>query len=133
MIGLGGSVLETKLENSVSPDGCAQSYDWKLTWTSIITFLTNQAKCVFHAIKLNYNSVLNRFDNNRGVSVRVKDFGGVHGIDYLDDGIFGSKPLFGYYGYLIEELKSIGYVPGKNLHGAPVCTFINVKLWLTIL
>lgn len=72
-------------------------------------------------MKIGYDKQTRRFYNQTGVSVRPKDFGGVKGIDYLDDGLFGSQPLFGYFAPFISALKGAGYEVGKNIFGIPVC------------
>lgn len=122
-LGLAGSVLETKSVNSNPPSWCEHTYDWKHTWVDIPSFLPYNIECLFHILKIGFDKQTNQFFNQKGVLVRPKDFGGVKGIDYLDNGLLGSQPLFGYFAPFITALKGAGYEVGKNLFGIPVCLF----------
>ncbi len=67
---------------------------------------------------IRFNETTNQYENNPGVSLKPRDFGGISGVDKLDhfDDLFD---LTAYYLPVIKVLQSVGYKAGTNLFGAP--------------
>lgn len=117
--GLGGSVLEAKLDKEDTPAWyCFKKWDkFFRLWLSLPELLVQD--CWFDNLKVEYNASSNDYYNPQGVETRAADFGGVGGIDYLDRWFGFPVPLTGYYHSLIASLEKVGYRVGDNLFGAP--------------
>eukprot|EP00696_Hemimastix_kukwesjijk_P019821 gnl/Hemi2/9209_TR3204_c0_g1_i1.p1 gnl/Hemi2/9209_TR3204_c0_g1~~gnl/Hemi2/9209_TR3204_c0_g1_i1.p1 ORF type:complete len:453 (-),score=115.34 gnl/Hemi2/9209_TR3204_c0_g1_i1:774-2132(-) len=118
MPGLGGSALENKLVNDDVPFWyCSRNSDWERVWLALENIVVQD--CWIHNLNLTYTTATNNYSSPAGVSIRVVDWGGTSGIDYLDK-LFGiSVGITTYYADMIKSLVAAGYVIGENLRGAP--------------
>jgi lysophospholipase-3 len=118
--GLSGTALEAKLEGVQGPHWiCRSNCDWYRAWISFSELVPEVVDCWFHTLDVLYDEKNNTYSNNKGVSMRPIDWGGVKGVDYLDR-IFGYPVWFSaYFAPLIAALEGAGYVTGQNLRAAP--------------
>jgi lysophospholipase-3 len=117
--GLGGSELEAKLHRFDVPAWyCSKDYDWYTLWISIEEVIASP--CLLSNLGITYNSNNNTYSNVAGVQIRALDWGGLNGINCLDndDGSWICG-LTAYYQPISTALEGIGYVAGTNLYGAP--------------
>jgi lysophospholipase-3 len=117
---LSGTALEAKLEGVQGPHWiCRSNCDWYRAWISFSELVPEVVDCWFHTLDVLYDEKNNTYSNNKGVSMRPIDWGGVKGVDYLDR-IFGYPVWFSaYFAPLIAALEGAGYVTGQNLRAAP--------------
>eukprot|EP01125_Pyxidicula_operculata_P021779 TRINITY_DN8631_c0_g1_i1.p1 TRINITY_DN8631_c0_g1~~TRINITY_DN8631_c0_g1_i1.p1 ORF type:complete len:497 (-),score=122.32 TRINITY_DN8631_c0_g1_i1:43-1533(-) len=117
--GLGGSAIEASISKDKAPHWWCWSEweEWFRVWLPI-NELINQ-DCWFDNLQVLYDAGNDTYANYPGVTTRVKDFGGLSGIDYLDYWFGYPLSFTSYYSSLIASLKSVGYVEGTNLFGAP--------------
>ena len=121
IVGLAGSGLEAKLVNAQEPFwGCSTNSDWFRVWMAVGSLLPGYVDCMFYNLGLHYDAASKTYRNNPGVTIREIDFGGLAGIDYMDYSWDGKgMNLTAYYAPLIADLVAAGYVPGRDLRGAP--------------
>lgn len=81
-------------------------------------FIDPLQNCVADYLLCEWNSTTNRSSSRKEVEVEVDDFGGAHGISYLDHGVF-DQHLIPVYDVVIDEFKKNGYVFGTSIFGAP--------------
>jgi hypothetical protein len=98
------------------------------------------SSCLLNNMGLVYNATTNTFANKPGVETRVRDFGGLTGVDWVDhtDDLFGWTlvccraqaarsntailTLFlspQVFGEMIKSLEEVGFVRNVTLFGAP--------------
>eukprot|EP00771_Trimastix_marina_P004204 gnl/Trimastix_PCT/950.p1 GENE.gnl/Trimastix_PCT/950~~gnl/Trimastix_PCT/950.p1 ORF type:complete len:420 (+),score=111.27 gnl/Trimastix_PCT/950:43-1302(+) len=113
--GLGGSVLDAKLDKHSGPHWyCDRWDDWYHIWISVTQIIT--VDCFKDNMHLRYEPGNDTYHNTPGVSIRPRDYGGLKGVLSLDPGL----PELSYYAHkMMDSLKKVGYVPGKNLFAAP--------------
>ena len=115
--GLAGSSLEAEIDKDYKPSWtCWKEASWWNIWISLYEALFQT--CWFDNLKVNYDPLTNSYHNQPGVKLRPRDFGGLGGVDYLDHTDDPLK-LTAYYAPIIDALKTIGYVAGTNIFGAP--------------
>lgn len=115
--GLGGSSLEAEIDKNYKPAWeCFQKWGWWGIWINLYEALVQT--CWFDNLQATYNETTQQFNNQPGVKIRPKDFGGLEGVDKLDhfDDPFG---LTDYFMPIIDALAGIGYEGGKTMFGAP--------------
>jgi len=118
--GLCGSGIEVEVSQAIEPHYyCYSNYGWRRLWLNIAALLPGERDCFYHNIDIFYNETTNTYYNNPGVQTRPIDWGGVSGIDYLDYELGIGVSLTSYFAPVIEDLKALGYVVGKNVRGAP--------------
>jgi lysophospholipase-3 len=77
-------------------------------------------ECWYRQLDLKFNATTREFYNTKGIKLQPRDFGGVTGVDYVARWPTGSGAFVGpYFAPLINALQTIGFVPGKNIRGAP--------------
>jgi len=107
--------------------------DWFRIWFAIEELLVQP--CWMDNLNLKYDAVNGVYNNTPGVLIEPTDFGGVTGVAYLDYKLGIPISLTSYYSSVIKSLEEIGYVAGKNLHGAPYdwrlpATFAQKNGWM---
>lgn len=112
--GLGGSVLEAKIDRESSLFGCAKKSDWFDAWLSVEEILND--RCLLQNFVIFYNMTTRSYHPPAGVEIRAKDFGGVEGITYLDPGRINLEK---YFHDMVTALQGQGYTLGHDLFGAP--------------
>lgn len=116
--GLGGSILEAKWDIKDSPRFYCQTKetDWAQIWPSIFSAIPFENICWANLIKTETDG--NHIKSSKGVQTRAKDFGGLKGINILDqvDLYLLNVPIVKYFEETSKKLKSLGY---NNLYGAP--------------
>jgi len=116
--GLGGSSMNARLhKNSSKSWVCFENLDWFRIWFAIEELLVQP--CWMDNLDVTFNPVTGEYSNTYGVDLEPTDFGGVTGVDYLDYIAGIPMPFTSYYSSVIKSLEAVGYVAGKNLHGAP--------------
>lgn len=117
--GLTGSSLEVRLTNVTMPHGFCSGDSrgqWQALWMRIVELLPLYKDCFQTKMAVFYDNTTDTYGNTPGVELRVADFGGVSGISVLDPDI----PDTSQFSEIINILRlKLGYVVGKNLHGAP--------------
>jgi len=114
--GLGGSVLEAKLDGAPPFRDCETSSDWFTLWASLTQGLTRYA-CFDRNMELVLDNTTGLVRNATGVSMRPRDFGGTGGIEYSNAGA-GGEPHIAYMHALVSALENVGYVAGVSLRAA---------------
>ena len=116
--GLGGSALEAKLKKHKGPHWyCTSNADWFRLWFSSKELFVQD--CWVSNMDMRFDEGSGTFQDAQGTTVRVMDFGGVKGIDYLDY-IFGVPDTYSaYFASVIKSLEQVGYKVGQDLAGAP--------------
>ena len=132
--GLGGAVMEGKLNHVPKEDThaycSANTKDWFTLWLSIEEVSPIVKNCLEDHLIPIYDQTNQCFSDPEGVEIRMKDFGGVSGLAYLDPSVKISADS--YFEPLIEYLTGMSstkggnfntmddpYIIGKNLFGAP--------------
>lgn len=113
--GLGGSILEAKWDLSFDLERfyCQTKEDhWTQIWPSAFAAVPVENECWKHLIEVGPN-----FENTKGVEIQAKDWGGLKGINILDEvDLYLLKiPIVKYFEETSKRLKSLGY----NVYGAP--------------
>jgi len=109
--GLVGSVLEAKQDDAPRPHWyCKSTEGWHKVWIDVDETLF--LPCLNSLLNLSFDVDAAEYVNTPGVQIRPRDFGGVHGIDYM-------LPLYKEWQDIIKTFEARGYVVGKDLHGAP--------------
>ena len=115
--GLGGSVLEAKLENRPPGRDCQQNSDWYTIWASVVQGAFRY-DCFRDNLQLYLNSsTLTGLSNYTGVHIRPRDFGGTGGIEYSNAGT--GEPPIAYMHSLVKTMEDkAGYVSGISIRAA---------------
>lgn len=113
--GLGGSVLEARLESRSSYRDCKTNSDWYTVWFSETQVLTRYA-CFLQNIKLHLASN-GSIVSDDGVYLRPKDFGGLDGVRYANKGTRDPVPV-PYLETFVQAFLKKGYEAGVSLRAA---------------
>jgi pimeloyl-ACP methyl ester carboxylesterase len=114
--GLGGSVLESKLDHVTQPHtACASTHDWQVEWVvpSVDFVLID---CLLNNLRVRFDPKTTMYHNNTGVEIRPYKFGGLEGVAALDPQLPAAS---GTYADMIKALGRAGYREKTNLFGAP--------------
>lgn len=123
--GDGGSQMEAKLTDAVSPPGynCDTNKDWHRIWLDVLKMLPGRGTypCIQHLQSLKFDAVTNTSSNLVGVKTRVPGFGTSAGIEWIDPSwaavLLGN---IGQYAHkLVDGLVEEGYKRDKTIRGAP--------------
>ena len=117
--GLGGSILEAKWDISFSwyRFFCQREEEhWTQIWPSAFSAIPLENTCWANLIKTETDGT--NINSSKGVDVRAKDFGGLSGINILDevDLYLLNIPIVKYFEETTQKLKELGY---DQLYGAP--------------
>uniref|UniRef100_A0A7S1JTV5 Lecithin:cholesterol acyltransferase n=1 Tax=Vitrella brassicaformis TaxID=1169539 RepID=A0A7S1JTV5_9ALVE len=113
--GIAGSGLLGSREADAPVEGCSKkaTSNFRL-WASYEELLTDQ-ECWTHMLEMSFDDSTMLYSNKTGVSIEPEDFGGTHGIAFLDYvagyGVVGTKYMYEF----LEGLHSVGYEEGKTL------------------
>ncbi|KAK2960047.1 putative Phosphatidylcholine-sterol acyltransferase [Blattamonas nauphoetae] len=105
--GLSGSGLEVKEKNETK---------WGRLWIDTLRTLPLVIRGWMKDIKPTFNATAMTYQSASHVDVRVKDFGGLQGVNYLDSRL---GKLTQAYNPLTKALIEAGYVERKDLYAAP--------------
>jgi len=117
--GLGGSSLEAELDHAHKGAWYCfgTEHSWFRLWFALEEFLVK--KCWLDHLHIFYDNTTGEYLNNKGVSIRALDFGGIDGIIYLDYEYGHPIAASSYFAPIVASLVKAGYTAGKNLHGTP--------------
>jgi hypothetical protein len=113
--GLMGHSIEAKLENIQTPNFlCYKNYPFYQVWIDLKQlYFRWTTDCLSNVLASIYDYNQRRITNIKGVTTRIKDFGGVNGLKYLD-----SSNSFPYYVNALNHLEKLGYKPGYTFKSA---------------
>jgi len=116
--GDGGSQLEAKLNRTEVPHFICpkKTNDYYSIWINLELLPPFVIDCFVQNMMLKYDNVTHTTSNADGVDIRVPGFGDTDTVSYLDPSKWS---LSQYFHNIIDMAVSLGYVKGKNLHGAP--------------
>lgn len=115
--GHGASQLEGRLnKTSRAHRICALQSDWFDIWLNIHLLAPIAFDCLSENMKLTYNYSNRTTANTQGVDLRVRNFGSVEGVEYLDQ---LKMPHTDYFATIIETLdKNNNYTRDVDMLGA---------------
>jgi len=114
--GLLGSVLEAKLDNASKPRWyCETTRGWHKVWVAL--WETLKLSCLNYKLVVGLGAESGEYMNSPGVQIRPRDFGGAGGIAYIASNSWLN--MYDEFETIIKSFIDIGYVVGRDLHGAP--------------
>jgi len=116
--GDGGSQIEAKLSNKTKTVNifCFKNSDWFSLWLNLEQMVPKVVDCWVDNMRLQYDLKTRRSFNNAGVETRIPGFGNSSTVEWLDTSM---RSFSGYFSAIADQLVTIGYQRGINLHGAP--------------
>jgi len=116
--GLAGSEIYAKFDRSSARHWFCQKKSKKYLriWVNTQELAPGVVDCFFENLMIHFDKHTGNYSDTEGMTMDTSyDFGGVKGLEYLDEDI----SMSGYFHDIISALKKEGYTVGKDLHGAP--------------